>query len=410
MRRPIMFDVQKIRSDFPILSQSIHGKPLVYLDNSATTQKPQQVIDSITNFYTTMNCNVHRSAHTLSQQASASYESVRTKVKNFIHAKKNEEIIFTSGTTESINLVAHAFANNLVSSHDEILISEMEHHSNIVPWQMLCEKKQATLKILPFDDTGRLQIEQLPQLLNKQTKLIALTYVSNVLGTINPVKKIISLAHQHNIPVLIDGAQAIQHLPIDVQDLDCDFFVFSGHKMYAGTGVGVLYAKEKWLHKMQPVTFGGGMISHVDFAKTTFAETPYKFEAGTQNISAVISLGEAIDYLTHIGMDNIKKNEHELLDYAQKKLQDISGITVYGTTSEKCCIISFNLQDIHHYDAMMILDKMGIAIRSGRHCADPIMNHYNIPGTLRASFALYNNKEDVDQLINGLKKVKEMHQ
>ena len=405
-----MIEIDKIRSDFPILDQKINGNNLVYLDNSATTHKPQQVIDSVVDFYTTMNCNVHRGAHYLSEQASAAYESVRKKVKDFINAKKTEEIVFTSGTTESINLVAESFGEAFIKEGDEIIITEMEHHSNIVPWQMLCKKKNANLKIIPFDDNGILRIDELNNLITEKTKLISLIYVSNVLGTINPVKDVIEIAHAKDIPVLIDGAQAVQHIPIDVQDLDCDFFVFSGHKIYAETGLGVLYAKEKWLEAMPPYKYGGGMISKVSFEKTTFAEIPLKFEAGTSNISAVISLGKAIDYLNNIGIEEIQKHERELMNYTIDQLSALSGVTIYGKAPKRCGIISFNLENIHHYDAVMILDKMGIAVRSGKHCAEPVMSHFGINGSIRVSFALFNSKEDIDRLIKGLKKVQEMHQ
>jgi cysteine desulfurase/selenocysteine lyase len=404
-----MLDINKIRLDFPILNQKINGNTLIYLDNSATSHKPQQVIDSITDFYSRMNCNVHRSIYYLSEQASITYESVREKVKEFIHAQKTEEIVFTSGTTESINLVADCFGKKYISKGDEIIITEMEHHSNIVPWQILCEEKEAKLKVVPFNDIGVLQIDTLKQYITKKTKFISLTYVSNVLGTINPIKEIISIAHKHNIPVLIDGAQAIQHIPINVQDLDCDFFAFSGHKIYAETGVGVLYAKEKWLKTLPPYKYGGGMISKVSFNKTTFADIPFKFEAGTNNISAVISLGSAIDYIQTIGIETIQKYETELMIYLYNQLNSLDGVTIYGTAPKRCGIISFNLEHIHHYDAVMLLDKMGIAVRSGTHCAEPVMTHYNIKGSIRASIALYNSKTDIDRFIEGLKKVQHMY-
>ncbi|HMA83178.1 MAG TPA: cysteine desulfurase [Candidatus Thermoplasmatota archaeon] len=402
-------DIQKIRSDFPILQQKIHGHPLVYLDNSATTQKPQQVIDSIIRFYTSVNANVHRSGHFLSEQASVSFESTRQKVKSFIHAKQTEEIIFTSGTTESINLVAQSFKNQFIKSDDEIIISEMEHHSNIVPWQQICKQKNARLKIIPFNEHGELIIDTFKKLITEKTKLIALTFVSNALGTINPVKEIIHIAHEKNIPVLIDGAQAVQHLPVDVQDLDCDFFVFSGHKMYAGTGVGILYAKQKWLEKMQPYTYGGGMVESVSFENTTFANHPFKFEAGTSNISGILSLGKAIDYLNNIGINKIQQHEQRLVTYSLDQLSTLDGLTIYAKPKKRCGIISFNLEDIHHYDAMMILDKLGVAVRSGKHCAEPVMTHYNIKGTIRVSFAMYNTTEEIDRLLVGLQKVQEMH-
>lgn len=405
-----MIDISKVRSDFPILHQKINGHNLVYLDNSATSHKPQQVIDSVVEFYSMMNGNVHRGAHYLSEQASAAYESSREKVKGFINAKKSGEIVFTSGTTESINLVADSFSRAFINEGDEIIITEMEHHSNIVPWQMVCEHKGAKLKIIPFDTKGTLLIDELENLITEKTKIISLIYVSNVLGTINPVKEVIKIAHARDIPVLIDGAQAVQHILIDVQDLGCDFFVFSGHKIYAETGVGVLYAKEKWLEAMPPYKYGGGMISKVSFKKTTFADIPFKFEAGTSNISGVISLGKALDYVNTMGIEEIQKYESELMNYAFDQLNALEGITIYGNAPKRCSIISFNIENIHHYDAVLILDKMGIAVRSGTHCAEPVMNHYGINGSIRASFAFYNSKDDIDRLINGLKKVQEMHQ
>ncbi len=403
-----MFDVNSIRKDFPILNQQIDGFPLVYLDNAATTQKPQQVIDSISEFYRTMNCNVHRSIHTLSEQASASYESVRERVQAFLHAKHVDEIVFTSGTTESINIVAQGF-NDFISPGDEIIITEMEHHSNIVPWQMLCKRKKATLAVLPIDERGQLELSELPSLIHNRTKLLAVTSVSNVLGTITPIKDFISIAHEQDIPVLVDAAQAMPHLSIDVRNLDCDFLVFSGHKMYAGTGVGVLYGKQDWLERLSPCNYGGGMIDTVDFSKTTFTTPPAKFEAGTRPLSAVISLGAAIKYLEQIGMKDIQDHEQILLKEAMNHLNEIPGISFYGNAEKKCGIISFNLENISHYDAAMILDKQGIAVRSGRHCTDPLMNRYNISGCIRASLGLYNNKQDIIRLKEGLQKVLEMH-
>lgn len=405
-----MLDMDMIRSDFPILNQKINGNYLVYLDNSATSHKPKQVIDSIVEFYSKNNCNIHRSVHYLSNKLSLEYESVRQKIKDFINAEKTEEIVFTSGTTESINLIAESYGRAFINKGDEIIISEMEHHSNIVPWQMLCEKKGAKLKIIPIDDNGVLIIDNLKTLITEKTKLISLTYISNVLGTINPVKDIIKIAHNKNIPVLIDGAQAAQRIPIDVQYLDCDFFVFSGHKFYAETGLGVLYGKEKWLKALPPYKYGGGMISKVSFDRTEYAEIPYKFEAGTSNISAVISLGKAIDYVNNIGIKEIEKHECELTQYAYEQLSAIDGVTIYGNPPKRCGVISFNIENIHHYDAVMILDKMGIALRSGTHCAEPAINHYKIKGSIRMSLAVYNNKEDIDKLIIGINKVKEMHQ
>ena len=403
-----MTDFKKIRADFPILNKKINKQDLVYLDNSATTQKPRQVIESIVDYYTKMNCNVHRSVHFLSKQASTEFESTRKKVSEFLNAKKPNEIVFTSGTTESINLVANSFGNAFIEKDDEVVITEMEHHSNIVPWQMLCENKGARLKIIPFDDAGNLIIDDLEDIITYKTKILSATYVSNVLGTINPIKKIIEIAHEKEIPVLVDGAQAIQHMPVDVQELDCDFFVFSGHKIYAETGIGILYSKEKWLNRMPPYKYGGGMISKVSLQGTTFSEIPYKFEAGTSNISAVVSLGRAIEYVKDIGLEQIQEQERKLTNYALEKLRTIDGITIYGSPSDRCGIISFNLENIHHYDAVLILDRLGIAVRSGKLCAETVMDHYKINGCLRASVAFYNSKEDIDRLIAGLKKVQEM--
>ena len=403
-----MIDIEKIRADFPILQQQIQGKRLVYLDNSATTQKPQHVIDGIIEFYTSMNANIHRSTYELSTQTSEAYEKVRETVRAFIHAKKTEEIVFTSGTTESINLVADSYGQRFIDKDDEIIITEMEHHSNIVPWQLLCEKKNARLRILSINNDGTLDLQELHDLINEKTKIISVTYVSNVLGKINPVKDIIKTAHEHNIAVFIDGAQAVQRLSIDVQNLDCDFFAFSGHKIYAETGVGVLYAKEKWLEQMPPYQSGGGMIKSVSFEKTEFAKPPLKFEAGTSNISAVISLGHAIKYLNTIGIRQIQQHESNLTTYAYESLSNLKGVTIYGNAQQRTGVISFNIDGINHYDAVMILDKMGITLRSGAHCAEPLMNHYHIKGCIRASFALYNKREEVDQLVNGIKKVQEM--
>ena len=404
-----MFDVDIIRRDFPILNQTIQGNPLIYLDNSATTQKPLEVIDSVVDFYSTMNANIHRGEHFLSDRASTIYESVRTCVQEFINAKKPQEIVFTSGTTDSLNLLAHCYGQSFIHRDDEIIITEMEHHSNIVPWQMLCRRKKASLKVLPVDDTGDLDLGVLDELMSERTKLISVTHLSNVLGTVNPVKEIIARAHRHNIAVVIDGAQAIARMPVDVQDLDCDFYVFSGHKLYAETGVGVLYAKEHLLHAMPPYRYGGGMISSVRFDKTTFADLPFKFEAGTSNISAVISLGKALEYVNRIGIETIQSHEMMLTSYAVEQLQKIDGVTVYANPVNRCGVVSFNIEGIHHYDAVLLLNSMGIALRSGSHCAEPLMQHYQVSGTLRASFAVYSSKADIDALVNGIKKVQEIN-
>jgi len=406
--RHSMLNINKIREDFPILDKRIHGKPLVYLDNAATTQKPNVVLDEIVEFYSSINSNIHRGVHHLSEQASDAYENARKTVKDFINAKSVSEIVFTSGTTEAINLVANSFGNKFISEGDEIIVSEMEHHSNIVPWQFLCERKKALLKVAPFDNDGILIIDELKKLITEKTKLISIIYVSNALGVINPLKEIVALARAREIPVLIDGAQAVQHIPVDVQDLDCDFFAFSGHKMYAETGIGVLYGKEKWLEKMPPYQFGGGMVNSVSFEKTTYADLPFKFEAGTSNYVAAVSLGTAIEYISNIGMDAIPIYENDLMLYAIEKLSTIGGLIMYGLAPERCGVISFNLENIHPYDAGSILDKLGVAVRTGTHCAEPVMQHYGISATIRASFAIYNTKEEIDQLSKGLQKAQKM--
>jgi cysteine desulfurase/selenocysteine lyase len=403
-----MLDIHKIRADFPILNQKIHGQPLIYLDNAATTQKPRQVLDKIVDYYSTCNSNIHRGVHSLSERASGVYEAVRTQVGRFINAADPSEIVFTRGTTESINLVAASFGEAFVHQGDEIIITEMEHHSNLVPWQNLCERKGAVLRILPFNDDGTLATDQLESLFSATTRLLSLTHVSNVLGQINPVREIIALAHAHEVPVLVDGAQSIQHLAVDVRDLDCDFFAFSGHKMYASTGIGVLYGKRKWLEAMPPYQCGGGMIDRVDFAGTTYGELPLKFEAGTPHIAGTVSLSAAIEYIQGIGMDRILAHEDDLLDYASRQLRSLDGITLYGQGNRRCGAISFNLADIHPYDAGMVLDKMGIAVRTGAHCAETVMKHYGITGTLRASFALYNTRDEIDRLILGLQKARRL--
>jgi len=403
-----MIDVDTIRADFPILQKKIHGKPLVYLDNAATTHKPGAVLDKIIEFYTETYSNIHRGAHYLSEEASAAHESARETVKNFINACDSREIIFTRGTTEAINLVADSFGRSFIKEGDEIIVSEMEHHSNIVPWQLLCQRKGALLKVIPFSDDGVLLIDKLKQQITKRTKLISVIYVSNVLGAVNDVKEIIEQAHAQDVPVLIDGAQAVQHIPVDVQDLDCDFFAFSGHKIYADTGIGVLYGKERWLDDMPPYQSGGGMITNVSFHKTSYAELPYKFEAGTGSIVAAVSLGAAIEYLNKIRLENISSYEQELINYATKEIRALKKVTVYGENIKRCSVVSFNLDDVHPYDAGSILDKLGIAVRTGAHCAEPVMQHYGISGMIRASFALYNTKKEVDRLIEGLQKVQSM--
>jgi cysteine desulfurase / selenocysteine lyase len=403
-----MFNVNRIRDDFPLLHKKVYGQNLVYLDNAATTQKPNVVLDAARFFYTEFNSNIHRGTHYLSEKASEQYETARETVKKFINAKKTYEIVFTHGTTESINIVATCFGKVKIKNGDEIIITEMEHHSNFVPWQMLCKETGAVLKIVPFCNDGTLKIDVLMSLISDKTALLALTYVSNVMGVINPVKEIIAIAHKSNIPVLVDAAQAVQHMIVDVSELDCDFLVFSGHKMFAETGAGVLYGKEKWLELMPPYQFGGGMIASVNIDTTVFAELPFKFEAGTPNISGVISLSAAINYLNTICMNTINSYENELLFHAAKKLSSVDGIRFYGTTDNKCGIISFNLDGIGCYDVSVILDKMGIALRSGTHCAEPVMKHFGVKGTVRAGFALYNTFEEVDLLADGLKKVQSL--
>jgi cysteine desulfurase/selenocysteine lyase len=401
-------DVEKIRKDFPILQRKVNGKQLVYFDNGATSQKPVQVIDAINNYYTTQNSNIHRGVHTLSQEATQAYEDTREAVRAHINASSTREIIFTRGTTESINLVASCFGKKFVSEGDEIIITEMEHHSNIVPWQMMCEERKAKLRVVPFNDAGELVMEEFDKLLNERTKLIALVHVSNSLGTINPVKDIIAKAHEMNIPVLLDGAQAVPHMQVDVQDLNVDFYCFSAHKMFGPTGIGVLYGKEKWLEEMPPYQGGGEMIKTVTLEKTTYNELPFKFEAGTPNIEAGIAFKAAIDYINNIGLFNIARYEEELLDYATTALMAIEGLSIVGTAQHKASVISFIINGVHPYDVGTILDKMGIAVRTGHHCTQPIMDRFCIPGTARASFAFYNTKSEVDALVEGVKKAIQM--
>ena len=402
-----MFDVQKVRADFSILSQKVNGKPLVYFDNGATSQKPQVVIDAISKYYSEINANIHRGVHTLSQLATDAYEVSRNTIKNHLNAKYNHEIIFTSGTTFGINLVANGFAS-LLKAGDEVMVSALEHHSNIVPWQFLCEKTGAKLVVIPINKKGELVISEFDKLLSEKTKIVTVNHISNALGTVNPIEYIIKKAHGVGAAVLIDGAQATPHLRPDVQALDCDFYVFSGHKVCGPTGVGILYGKEEWLRKLPPYQGGGEMIAEVTFEKTTYADLPHKFEAGTPNISGGIVLGTAIDYMNSIGFDNIAAYEQELLDYGTKRLQEIEGLTIYGTSENKASVISFNIEGIHPYDIGTIIDKLGIAVRTGHHCAQPIMNFFNIPGTIRASFAFYNTKEEIDIFVEAVKKAQMM--
>ena len=402
-----MFDVQKVRADFPILSQKVNGKPLVYLDNGATSQKPQVVIDAISKYYSEINANIHRGVHTLSQLATDAYEVSRNTIQNHLNAKHNHEIIFTSGTTFGINLVANGFAS-LLKAGDEVMVSVLEHHSNIVPWQFLCERTGAKLVVIPMNEKGELIISEFDNLLSEKTKIVTVNHISNALGTVNPIEYIIKKAHGVGAAVLIDGAQATPHLRPDVQALDCDFYVFSGHKVCGPTGVGILYGKEDWLRKLPPYQGGGEMIAEVTFEKTTYADLPHKFEAGTPNIEGGIVLGTAIDYMNSIGFDNIAAYEQELLDYGTKRLQEIEGLTIYGTSENKASVISFNIKGIHPYDIGTIIDKLGIAVRTGHHCAQPIMNFFNIPGTIRASFAFYNTKEEIDIFVEAVKKAQMM--
>lgn len=402
-----MFDVQKVRADFPILSQKVNGKPLVYFDNGATSQKPQVVIDAISKYYSEINANIHRGVHTLSQLATDAYEVSRNTIQNHLNAKHNHEIIFTSGTTFGINLVANGFAS-LLKAGDEVMVSALEHHSNIVPWQFLCEKTGAKLVVIPMNEKGELIISEFDKLLSEKTKIVTVNHISNALGTVNPIEHIIKKAHGVGAAVLIDGAQATPHLRPDVQALDCDFYVFSGHKVCGPTGVGILYGKEEWLRKLPPYQGGGEMIAEVTFEKTTYADLPHKFEAGTPNIEGGIVLGTAIDYMNAIGFENIAAYEQELLDYGTKRLQEIDGLTIYGTSENKASVISFNIEGIHPYDIGTIIDKLGIAVRTGHHCAQPIMNFFNIPGTIRASFAFYNTKEEIDIFVEAVKKAQMM--
>ncbi|MDI6032396.1 cysteine desulfurase [Flavobacterium sp. LB2P84] len=402
-----MLDINKIRADFPILSQKVNGKPLVYFDNGATSQKPQVVIDAISKYYQEINANIHRGVHTLSQLATDAYEISRGKLQNHINAKFAHEVLFTSGTTHGINLVANGFAS-ILKPGDEVLVSALEHHSNIVPWQMLCEKTGATLRVIPMNEDGELIMSEYDKLLSDKTKVVTVNHISNALGTVNPIKYMIDKAHEVGAAILIDGAQAVPHLKPDVQELDCDFYVFSGHKICGPTGTGILYGKEAWLNKLPPYQGGGEMIKEVTFEKTTYAELPHKFEAGTPNIAGGIVLGTAVDYMNEVGFDNIQQQEKELLEYGTKRLLEIEGLKIFGTAKEKTSVISFNIEGIHPYDIGTIIDKLGIAVRTGHHCAQPIMNFFNIPGTIRASFAFYNTKEEIDVMVEAIKKAQLM--
>jgi len=402
------FDAARLSKDFPALNQLVHGKPLVYLDNAATSQKPRSVIDAITRFYQEDCSNIHRGVHLLSERATRAYEEARLAVQQFIHAASSAEVIFVRGTTEAINLVAQSYGRTHVQAGDAVLISAMEHHSNIVPWQMLCEEKGAKLHVIPMNDRGELLLDEYEKLLTPETKLVAVAHVSNALGTVNPVRRIIRMAHDHGIPVLVDGAQAVPHLQVDVQDLDCDFYAFSGHKMYGPTGIGILYGKQRLLEAMPPYQGGGDMISSVTFEKTIYNSLPHKFEAGTPDISGAIGLGAAIECLSRIGLDNVAAHEHDLLVYATEQITRLPGVRVIGTAKEKAAVLSFVLDGIHPHDVGTILDQEGIAVRTGHHCAQPVMQFFGIPATTRASFALYNTEAEADALMRGITKVQEM--
>jgi len=404
----VSIDINKIRADFPILSRKVNGKPLIYLDNGATTQKPKSVIDAIDNYYRNQNANIHRGVHTLSQEITVAYENARSTIQKHLNAKHAHEIIFTRGTSDSINLVASSFGKKFISKGDEVLISAMEHHSNILPWQQMCEEKGAILKVIPINENGELIISEYKRLLTDKTKIVAITHISNTLGTINNVEELIALAHVKNIPVLVDGAQAVPHTGVDVQLLSADFYVFSGHKLFGPTGVGILYGKEKWLNELPPYQVGGGTIKTVTFEKTEYADLPLKFEAGTPHIEGGIGLAAAINYINEIGLENIAAYEHELLVYATEALLTIEGVKIIGTAKEKASVISFVVDGLHPFDVGTILDQLGVAVRTGHHCTQPLMSFYKIPGTIRASFAFYNTKEEIDVFIEGLKKAIKM--
>ena len=403
-----MFDINTIRNDFPILGRKVYDRPLVYLDNAATTQKPRSVVEAITDEYYNVNANVHRGVHYLSQQATDLHEEAREKVRRFINARSTSEIIFTRGTTESLNLVASSFCDEFMQEGDEVIVSVMEHHSNIVPWQLQAAKRGISIRVIPMTDEGELRLDEYEKLFTDRTKIVSVTHVSNVLGTVNPVDEIIRIAHEHGVPVMVDGAQSTPHFAVDVQAMDCDFFAFSGHKMYGPTGVGVLYGKEDWLDRLPPYQGGGEMIESVSFEKTVFERLPFKFEAGTPDYVATHGLAKAIDYITAIGMDNIQKHEHELTEYAMRRLAEVERVRVFGTSARKDAVVSFLVGDIHHLDMGTLLDRLGIAVRTGHHCAQPLMLRLGIQGTVRASFALYNTKEEIDALADGVKRVSRM--
>ncbi|MBP3472821.1 MAG: cysteine desulfurase [Paraprevotella sp.] len=403
-----MYDVEKIRADFPILQREVYGRPLIYLDNSATTQKPHQVVDALVNEYYSVNANVHRGVHFLSQQATELHEASRETVRRFLNARSASEIVFTRGTTESINLIASCFGEAVLKAGDEVIVSEMEHHSNIVPWQLLQERKGIRLRVIPITDAGELRLDEYERLFNERTRMVSITQVSNVLGTVNPVKEMVATAHAHGVPVLVDGAQSAPHFTVDVQDIDCDFFAFSGHKVYGPTGIGVLYGKEAWLDRLPPYMGGGEMIRNVSFEKTTFNDLPFKFEAGTPDYVASTGLACALDYVTALGMDAIYAHEQELVHYALEQMRAIPGMRIIGEAAHRDAVISFLVGDIHHLDMGTLLDRLGIAVRTGHHCAEPLMHRMGVEGTVRASFALYNTKEEVDALVAGIDRVRKM--
>ena len=403
-----MFDINQIRNDFPILGRTVYDRPLVYLDNAATTQKPRCVVEAITEEYYNVNANVHRGVHYLSQQATDLHEEAREKVRRFINARSTNEIIFTRGTTESLNLVASSFCDAFMQEGDEVIVSVMEHHSNIVPWQLQAAKKGIAIRVIPMTDEGELRLDEYEKLFTEKTKFVSVTHVSNVLGTVNPVDEIIRIAHEHGVPVMVDGAQSAPHFAVDVQAMDCDFFAFSGHKMYGPTGIGVLYGKEDWLDRLPPYQGGGEMIESVSFERTVFEHLPFKFEAGTPDYVATHGLAKAIDYITALGMDDIQRHEQELTEYAMRRLAEVDGIRIFGTSARKDAVVSFLVGDIHHLDMGTLLDRLGIAVRTGHHCAQPLMLRLGIQGTVRASFALYNTKEEIDTLVDGVKRVSRM--
>lgn len=403
-----MYDINKVRADFPILSRTVYDKPLVYLDNAATTQKPLCVLDAMRDEYLNVNANVHRGVHYLSQQATDLHEAARETVRKFINAPKVEEIIFTRGTTESLNLVVSSFCDEFMGEGDEVIISTMEHHSNIVPWQLQAAKKGIAIRVIPINEKGEINIDEFASLFNERTKIVSITQVSNVLGTVNPVKEMIKIAHEHDVPVMVDGAQSTPHFKVDVQDLDCEFFAFSGHKIYGPTGIGVLYGKEEWLDRMPPYQGGGEMIESVSFEKTTFEKLPFKFEAGTPDYVATHGLAIALDYVSNLGMDNIARHEHELTEYCMARMAEIENMRLFGTTEGKDAVVSFLVGDIHHLDMGTLLDRLGIAVRTGHHCAQPVMDRFGVQGVVRASFGLYNTKDEIDTLVAGVKRVSQM--